>query len=125
MPITHIHSRPDGHSYFEELDYPFDLTAERSPLPVFESNQIRITHIREGHVQEFHNAPVRQFVIVLSGRCEMTTDDGSAYRPGPSDIFFANDMTGHGHTFRHIESPLQLLTIPVSDAFDFAQWIQG
>ncbi len=122
MPITHIHSGPDGQSHFEEIDTPFHPVAERNVTVPFESTQIRLTHFAPGHTQDFHNAPVRQFVIVLSGRCEMTTDDGSACRPGPGEVFFANDMTGKGHTFRVVESPLELLTIPVADDFDFAQW---
>jgi quercetin dioxygenase-like cupin family protein len=122
MPITHIHSGPEGQSHFEEVEAPFDPAATRSSLSPIASTQIRITRFASGHTQDFHNAPVRQLVVVLSGRCEVTTDDGSAYRPGPGDIFFANDMTGHGHTFREIESPLELLTIPVADDFDLAQW---
>ncbi len=123
MRITHIHSGADGQSHFEMIDAPFDPTAERSSAPPFESDQIRFTRIASGHTQDFHNAPVRQFVVVLSGRCEMTCDDGSAYSPGPGDVFFANDMTGQGHTFRHVESPLALVTMPVGDDFDLTQWL--
>ena len=124
MPITHIHSGPDGQSHFDEIDTPLHPAVERRTTSPYESTQIRITRFAPGHTQDFHNAPCRQFVTVLSGRCEVTTDDGSAYRPGPGDTFFANDMTGHGHTFREVESPLELLTIPVRDDFDLAQWIQ-
>lgn len=51
-----------------------------------------------GVLQDWHPAPQRQFVIILSGRLEIGFEDGSTRVFGPGDARLVEDTTGKGHT---------------------------
>ena len=51
-----------------------------------------------GVLQDWHPAPQRQFVIILSGRLEIGFEDGSTKVFGPGDARLVEDVTGKGHT---------------------------
>ena len=66
-------------------------------------NGIDVTQIRYGSrapgvMQDWHPAPQRQFVIILSGRLEIGFEDGSKKIFGPGDARLVEDITGRGHT---------------------------
>ena len=48
-------------------------------------------------VGDWHHAPRRQFVTVLTSLVEVTTGDGQTRRFGPGDVVLAEDTTGTGH----------------------------
>ena len=49
---------------------------------------------------DWHNAPARQYVIMLEGEVEIEIGDGSKRVLGPGDISLAEDTTGQGHRSR-------------------------
>ena len=51
-----------------------------------------------GVMQDWHPAPQRQFVIILSGELEIGFEDGSKKTFGAGDIRLVEDTTGKGHT---------------------------
>lgn len=51
-----------------------------------------------GVTQDWHPAPQRQFVIILSGQLEIGFEDGSKRVFGPGDARLVEDTTGKGHT---------------------------
>jgi hypothetical protein len=48
----------------------------------------------------WHTAPVRQFVITLSGTLDFQTRDGEHFLIHPGDILLAEDTVGSGHSWR-------------------------
>jgi quercetin dioxygenase-like cupin family protein len=52
---------------------------------------------------DWHDAPVRQFVITLSGTLEFRTRDGKAFILRPGDVLLAEDTAGSGHAWRLID----------------------
>ncbi len=52
---------------------------------------------------DWHNAPVPQYVITLSGTLEFTTRDGEQFTLRPGDVLIAQDCAGSGHTWRLID----------------------
>ena len=60
--------------------------------------QIRYGSRAPGVVQDWHPAPQRQFVIILSGQLEIGFEDGSTKTFGPGDARLVEDVTGKGHT---------------------------
>jgi hypothetical protein len=53
---------------------------------------------------DFHNAPRRQFVVMLSGGgVEIEVGDGTKRRLGPGDILLAEDTSGRGHISRAVD----------------------
>ena len=67
------------------------------------TNGIDVTQIRfgarpPGVLQDWHPAPQRQFVVILSGQLEIGFEDGSKKIFGPGDARLVEDTTGKGHT---------------------------
>jgi hypothetical protein len=51
---------------------------------------------------DWHNAPVSQYVITLSGILEFSTKTGEHFTLNPGDVLLATDTTGSGHQWRLI-----------------------
>ena len=49
---------------------------------------------------DWHNAPVRQYVLTLSGILEFETKDGEKFVVHPGDVLVALDDAGSGHKWR-------------------------
>ena len=60
--------------------------------------KIRFGSRPPGVLQDWHPAPQRQFVIILSGQLEIGFEDGSKKVFGPGDARLVEDITGKGHT---------------------------
>jgi quercetin dioxygenase-like cupin family protein len=52
---------------------------------------------------DWHNAPVSQYVITLSGTLEFTTRGGERFIIRPGDVLIALDDAGSGHKWRLID----------------------
>jgi quercetin dioxygenase-like cupin family protein len=51
---------------------------------------------------DWHNDPIPQYVITLSGVLEFTTLGGETFTIRPGEILLAEDHTGSGHKWRLI-----------------------
>ena len=60
--------------------------------------QIRFSIRQPGIMQDWHPAPQRQFVVILSGQLEIGFEDGTTKVFGPGDARLVEDITGKGHT---------------------------
>ncbi len=49
---------------------------------------------------DWHNDPVPQYVLTLSGILEFTTKGGETFTLNPGDVLLAEDHTGTGHKWR-------------------------
>jgi len=49
---------------------------------------------------DWHNDPIPQYVITLSGILEFTTKTGETFTIYPGDVLVATDHTGSGHKWR-------------------------
>jgi len=49
---------------------------------------------------DWHNDPIPQYVITLSGVLEFTTKGGETFTIRPGDVLLATDHTGSGHKWR-------------------------
>ena len=68
-----------------------------------------------GEAFDWHPAPRRQFVIILSGGLEIGFEDGSRHRFGPGDARLVEDTTGKGHTTRVVgDEPCITAAIPLA-----------
>jgi quercetin dioxygenase-like cupin family protein len=64
---------------------------------------------------DWHPAPRRQYVILLSGEIEIGFGDGTVRRFGPGDARLVEDTTGRGHTTRYIgDGPVVTAVIPLA-----------
>ena len=91
----------EGNSKFEEgvIDLP---KGERGDTlsAVFKSTSISFRETGPGGEYAWHPAPIRQFVLTLSGTLEFETKSGKRFTIHPGDILLAEDTTGTGHRWR-------------------------
>jgi uncharacterized cupin superfamily protein len=106
VKVTRLYSGADGHSHFEDLEVetgklqPGDGVVFRSGTPE--------------HVNTWHCAPRRQYVINLVGETEIEISDGTKRRFGPGDVLLAEDTSGRGHISRDVGSQSrQYIFIPL------------
>lgn len=82
----------------------------------FDTTQIKFGVRPPGPTQDWHPAPQRQFVIILSGHLQIGFEDGSTKVFGPGDARLMEDLTGKGHTTTAIgDEPCITATIGLAD----------
>ena len=64
---------------------------------------ISFQETQSGGTFAWHDAPVRQFVITLSGTLDFQTRKGEHFTIRPGDILLAEDTTGSGHSWRLVD----------------------
>ncbi|MCH8843736.1 MAG: hypothetical protein IID61_12300 [SAR324 cluster bacterium] len=103
MKIVRIYSDSDGESHFEDRDVPLrdrGLVGALSDKEPATGIVFRTTG--PDYDYDWHNAPERQYVIMLQGEVEIETSDGTVRRLGAGDILLAEDTTGKGHRSRSV-----------------------
>jgi quercetin dioxygenase-like cupin family protein len=91
---------PTGRSHFEELPLPY-MEGQSQGVPPVPAVGIQFRHSEGETVRDWHPAPRRQMVVVLSGRLEIQTGDGATKTFYPGDVLLADDLTGQGHISRN------------------------
>ena len=96
MGMFRLYTGPDGQSRIEAID----LSRSPSWTNGLATTQIAFREDPVGRYLDWHPAPRRQFVIILSGQLEIGLGDGSKHLFGPGDARLVEDTTGRGHTTR-------------------------
>jgi quercetin dioxygenase-like cupin family protein len=69
-----------------------------------------------------HNAPRRQFLVVLEGELEIETTLGQIERLRPGDVLLADDGGSKGHISRDVgHTPLMLMAVGTDPAWKLEQ----
>ncbi len=111
MGMFRLYTGPDGQSHIEAI------RLARTPEwgKGLAATQIVFREDAAGRSLDWHPAPRRQFVIILSGQLEIGLGDGSKHIFGPGDARLVEDTTGRGHTTRvHGNQPCVTATIPLA-----------
>ena len=83
-----------------------DSHVVRGRVEVHEKVDVDTIEFREtpaGSSLDWHNAPVRQYVITLSGVLEFETRKGETFTLRPGDVLLALDVDGSGHQWRLVD----------------------
>jgi len=120
--FTRVYATKDGHSHFEEIDLRGDTrSVDYAELVAtfsepFEADRLMFRHVvREASADDPHNAPRRQFIVMMTGVCEIETSDGEVRRFGPGSVILVEDLEGYGHITRRIgddDRLTLLITLP-------------
>jgi quercetin dioxygenase-like cupin family protein len=111
MGTFRLYTGADGQSHIETIDL------ARTPEwgKGLAASQISFRESPVGQFLDWHPAPRRQFVIILSGQLAIGLGDGSTHLFGPGDARLVEDTTGKGHTTRvHGTQPCLTATIPLA-----------
>lgn len=108
MKMVRLYTGQDGESHFEDIELPTEIKAEVETTSLEATTGIYFRRAPAGHVQDWHPAPRRQYVITLSGEGEIEIGDGTVRHFGPGDVMLAEDVTGRGHITRVVGSQARL-----------------
>ena len=111
MGTFRMYSGTDGQTHIETID----LDKTPSWKEAQQTTNITFRSAPVGRFQDWHPAPRRQFVIILSGQLEIGLGDGSKQIFGPGDARLVEDTTGKGHTTAvHGSAPCVTATVPLA-----------
>ena len=109
MAIYRLYTGADRQSHIEET-----TLAEHPELGELEPLQ-GITLKRRGDERmEFHPAPERRWLVVVSGTIEIDPGNGDARRFSAGDMVRITDTTGRGHGTTFIDDPV-FAVLPIAD----------
>ena len=112
MGTYRMYTDSAGKARWSEIDF------EKQPgwLEGLDTTNIRFSSRAPGVLQDWHPAPQRQFVIIVSGSLEIGFEDGSKKVFGPGDARLVEDTTGKGHTTIALgDEPCITATIGLTD----------
>jgi hypothetical protein len=117
--FTRITTDASGGSTFRDDEFPVDAVpgatgmftgaVPAAPAAVY----VRHDAWDSGAHPAPHNAPRRQWIVVLRGAVEVEVTDGSRRTFGPGDLLRAEDTEGAGHVTRPVgDTPIEALYLP-------------
>lgn len=108
MRYTRIYSDEQGESHFADVEVQLSNQGKLGSLS--EKFPVKSVQFRENPAEydwDFHNAPDKQFVILLDGAIEITTSLGEKRTFRSGDILLVEDTTGKGHKTSNIEKEVR------------------
>ena len=115
-----IYVDPMGDSHFDTVTVIPRLARAAPPAAPFyvsedkPASKYRFYTFQPGWIGNWHPAPIRQFLALMSGAVEMETTDGTVRRLGPGDLVLLEDTVGKGHLTRNISDGYStFLVVPV------------
>jgi len=111
MKVVRIYTGADNQTHFQELD----LEAFTTLSAQVGTGPVRLNQGAARSLSDFHNAPRRQYVVMMAGQLEIEIGDGSKRVLEPGDVLVAEDLTGKGHITRGVgEQPRVSLSVPLA-----------
>ena len=112
MGTFRLYTGADGQSHIETVD----LEKASAWTAGLATTNITFRSQPPARLQDWHPAPRRQFVIILSGQLEIGLGDGSKHIFSPGDARLVEDTTGKGHTTAtHGNQPCVTATVPLAN----------
>lgn len=100
MKITRLYTGDDGQSHFEDIDIALEDAGEKGALTqTIKAAKLIFWQTKGKREFTWHNAPRRQYVIVLD-KLEIELGDGTKRLFETGDILLAEDTAGKGHITR-------------------------
>ncbi len=104
FPLTRIYTDSNGDSRFEDLSIPMKDAGEigklSDGLPVA---ALIFREVSSSYDYDFHNAPQRQYLVLIDGGIEIETSLGEKRQFNTGEILLLEDTTGKGHKTRNLE----------------------
>jgi quercetin dioxygenase-like cupin family protein len=125
MKLTSFQNQANGKSRFQEVNVPLSLERQDEfghtlkLSAAYVSPAVQFVELPAGMDQDWHTAPARQLVVVLSGEIEVESGDGESRRWRAGEAFVPADVSGQGHRTRCIGGAVRLLFAPLPDGFAF------
>src|SRR3954454_23943863 len=89
LSYPRVHTGPDGTSHFQDIVVPMSPAMYVPGIPLVDVSArlpvtaLQFARVAAGYTSDWHHAPRRQYVLVLSGDMELTVADGETRSFGP------------------------------------------
>lgn len=104
MKITKIFCGENGESYFEDIEIPLIDQGEIGFLSEGMSvKKLQFRKVSADYDYDFHNAPQKQYIVLLDGGVEIETSLGEIRQFKTGEILLVEDISGKGHKTRNLE----------------------
>lgn len=105
MKITLLYTGPDNESHFEEIEIDLEDAGNIGHLSEkLDATGIIFRRTEPDYNYTWHNAPQRQYIIMLDGAVDVEIGDGTVRRFSTGDVLLAEDTTGRGHISRAVNN---------------------
>ena len=105
IKISRIFSDNKGESHFEDIEMSLTDDGEigflSDKIPV---RELIFRKVKPDYDYDFHNAPHKQYIILLDGEIEIETSLGEKKIFKGGDILLMEDTHGKGHKTRNIQN---------------------
>ncbi len=103
FPVTRVYSDANGDSHFEDVQIPLiDAGLIGSLSTASPVKEIIFREVEPSYDYDFHNAPQRQYIVLLDGGIEIATSLGETRRFNTGEIILVEDTGGKGHRTKNI-----------------------
>jgi len=114
--VTRLYTGPDGLTHAEDVEVKLTGNPQNQISEMLKVTGAEIHRAAAGRVNDWHNAPRRQYVITLSGRGEIEVAGGKKISLEPGHIELAEDLTGKGHITKVVGSEDRVsIQLPLAD----------
>jgi hypothetical protein len=120
MRLIRICASEDGGSTFDDLEVELHADALGQSSPMMPSGQVFIRELKRDLVVDYHCAPRRQLIFLVTGGIELESTDGARRMLRAGDAILADDTAGKGHITRTANGPVTCVYVPVPPEFDVA-----
>ena len=103
FPVTRVYSDEKGESRFEDVFIPLNDAGEigflSEELP---AKGIIFREVKAEYDYDFHNAPQKQYLILIDGSIEIETSLGDKRIFNAGDVLLLEDVDGKGHRTKNV-----------------------
>jgi len=108
VKVTRIFADENETSAFSEVEVPLHdqgaIGRISDPIPV---TGLMFRETSADHYHDWHQAPRRQYIVLLDGEIEITVGTGESRRFSGGDILLVEDTTGKGHLTQHVQQQVR------------------
>jgi len=103
--ITRVYNDAEGESHFQDVHI---ALAEAGAIGFLSEKtavkDIMFRKVKPSYDYDFHNAPQKQYIILLDGEIEIETSLGEKRTFKGGDILLMDDTEGKGHKTRNLQN---------------------
>ncbi|KAA9325662.1 cupin domain-containing protein [Adhaeribacter soli] len=102
--ITRVYADEKGESHFEDISRPLIPEGELGFLSEPEEvKEIVFRKVLPTYDYDFHQAPARQYIMLLDGEIEIETSRGDKRQFKAGEILLVENTSGKGHRTRNLQ----------------------
>ena len=117
-----LYTGSDAKTHFKDDAMPWHPVASSAPepphvTPLQDATKIGFLRSPVGRQTDWHPAPRKQFVMVLTGILEVEAGDGEKRKFTPGSVLLVTDVDGMGHRTQGVgEQEVFLVWVPIQTA---------